>query len=297
MRISTGQQYERLRDGILNNQVRLAELQGQLSSGKRIQRPSDDPFAMAAAMALRAARSLAEQHKHNADAARANMALAENAVGEMGELMKRANTLAINGANGAATQEGRQAMAAEISRLQEQLVALGNTKDASGAYMFAGHLTKTTPFVVNASPPPPLQYQGDNGQRILDVGPGTAAAANVLVDTQVVAAYEALEDTKTRLLAGDTSGLSGVSLQLIQDSSASLRTARGDIGVLAKKFEDASRLAVRRYDDFTSLISEREDADIAEVAVQLSAAQVSYQAALAAFTATHQSSLLDYIRG
>lgn len=296
MRISSDQQYRRLVDNITGAQSRMADLQGQLSSGKRINSPSDDPFGISSVMAFRSARSLSEQYRMNAEAARSNMRLAESALGQMGELMKNANTLVIHGANGATSQEGRQAMAAEISRLQEQLLASANAKDSSGSYMFAGFVTDTKPFVPNPTPPPPVIYQGDAGLKVIDIGPSSAVAGNVLADTQVLNAYNALEDARTRLLAGDTSGLSGVSLQLVQDSLKELNSLRGDVGADLQRFDDAAKTAQRRSDDFTAAISKIEDADIAEVAVGLQAAQNAYQSALAAFSTVNQTSLLSFLK-
>jgi flagellar hook-associated protein 3 FlgL len=297
MRISTDQQYARLLDSMQLAQSRMADLQGQLASGKRLTRPSDDPFAMLGAITYRSAKALADQHKHNADIGLANMRLAESAVTEMSELMSRANSIVISGANGATSQEGRQAMASEMQKIMDQLLATANSKSATGGYLFAGFKTDTKPFAVNPSGPPPITYQGDSGRQLIEVGPGNLTPANQLLSGEVLAAYTALEDAKSRLEAGDTAGLSGVSLQLVESASSGLRSARGDIGLNARRFTDAAQIAVRRSDDFTALISEREDADIAEVAVGLQAAQTTYQAALAAFSATHQTSLLDYIRG
>ena len=297
MRISSDQQYQRLQDNIAAAQSRMAGLEVQLSSGKRIQRPSDDPFAMLGAMTFRSAKGLAQLHRSNAQAGAANMKTAENALQSMGDFINRAHTLALAGANGSTDQQGRNAMASEVKQLQDQLLAAANTQDASGHYIFAGFKSTTKPFEINPTPPPPLTYQGDNGQQFVDIGPGTAVPTNVLVNTTVQNAYAALEDTRTRLAAGDASGLSGVSLQLLETATDELHQARGDVGVNIQRFDDASQIALRRSDDFTNYISDREDADISEVAVKLQAAQTTYQSALAAFQATHQTSLLDFLRG
>lgn len=297
MRISSQQQYQRLQDNIAAAQGRMVEFQTQLSSGRRLQRPSDDPFAMLGALSFRAARAQTELHKGNAAAGKANMQFADTALQEMDALMKRANVLVVNGANGASSQEGRNAMAAEMKQLEEQLLSLANTQNANGDFIFAGFKSDTKPFVVNGTPPPAITYQGDNGQQLVDIAPGTAAPTNILIDNTVSKTYEALEDARTRLAGGDLSGLSGVSLQLIQDSSQELRLQRGDVGVNIQRFTDAADVAVRRSDDFTKLISDREDADIADVAVKLQAAQTTYQSALAAFQATHSTSLLEYLNG
>ncbi|MER3466448.1 MAG: hypothetical protein C4340_04795 [Armatimonadota bacterium] len=234
-------------------------------------------------------------HAANADVGIRNMKLAENALGGMDEIVKRARVLVTHGANAPTTQDARNAMAAEIRTLRERLVGLANSQDGFGRYLFAGTEVMTKPFE-EAGDPPVLTYAGDDGKLLLDVGPGTVMEGNLLVDQQVIAAHAALYDAEQRLLSGDVAGLSGVTLQLLQDAGTAINMLRGEVGHRQKQLESAQQIAQRRTDDFTKAISDKEDADMTQVVTDLSAAQAAYQASLASFAVVGRLSLLDYLR-
>lgn len=275
----------------------MVELQLRLASGKRLVHPSDDPLAAVGVLVFRAARSLAEQHQKTAEAAQANLRMAESALGDMGEILKRANEMVVRGATATTDAEARAVMARQIRTMQDRFISHANSPDFHGNYLFAGFEVQTKPFAKNTAAPPPLVYQGDGGKQVVEVGPGLLLQSNMLVDEAVIAAYEALEDAAVRLEANDASGLSGVTLTLIKDASAQLLAIRGDAGARTIQFEEAAAAALRRYDQFTEQISVREDADMTETIVQLQQAQIAYQAALMAFQGATGLSLLNFLRG
>ena len=210
--------------------------------------------------------------------------------------MKRAKVLAIQGANSSTDREGRAVMVTEIRTIQRRLVEIANSQDHAGNYLFAGQLVKTKPFSISFADPTSLNYNGDANPQYVDVGPGMRVQQNVILSQEVIAAFNALEDTAVRLEAGDLSGLSGVSLAALDSSMSSLRLVRGNIGATTNQFEASAEMATRRIDQFTEQISEREDADMTETITQLQATQTAYQAALAAFSGITRTSLLDFLR-
>ncbi|MEM4408313.1 MAG: flagellar hook-associated protein FlgL [Candidatus Caldarchaeum sp.] len=295
MRISTDQRYEQLLTQILSIQGRIFDLEQQLATGRRIAQAGDDPIATVDLLSLKSALALAEQHKKSAETASANLKLVENAFGEITSFLNRAKTLVVQGATETTSSEARQVMAREIRQLQQQLLTNANIKSADGSYLLAGFETRTQPFILNPSPPPYLTYQGDQGQRLVEVGPGLVFPSNVLADEEIVSAYNALEDAAQRLEANDVRGLSGSSLQLLDDALGQINIKRGTIGALIQQFDSAMESALRRIDHFTEQISNREDADISETIVRYQQAQNAYQAALAAFRGTSSLSLLDFL--
>ncbi|MCW5945908.1 MAG: flagellar hook-associated protein FlgL [Fimbriimonadales bacterium] len=297
MRISTTHQYSQLTDRVANLQSRIAQLQTNLSTGKRVHMPSDDPIATTGILTLGSAKGLAEQHRTVAEFARGNYSLAENAIGEIGELLKEGKKLALQGATGTTDQLARDVIATQIRSLQERLVSLGNSKDSGGRYLFSGFEVQTEPFVKDSGPPPTILYQGDTNVNYLQVGPGLRVEGNVIVEQQIRQAYDALQDVHDRLVGGDLSGLSGISIQLVDNASTAINLARGDIGAKMQALETAASSALRRIDEFARLISERGDADITETIIDLQATQVAYEMSLAAFAGISRISLLDFMRG
>lgn len=296
MRISSFQKYELLQRNMASAEGRLVSAQSMLASGKRLERPSDDPFGAHAVLLFRASKSLTDQHRKAAQAGAADLRMAESALGEIGDLMKRAKVLTVQGATATVDQSGRQALAEQIRSLKSRVVELANSRDAGGHYLFAGFRVDKTPFALGPTPPY-LEYQGDQGVQFVEVGPGLTLPKNVLADQQVIDAYSALEDAEQRLLAGDISGLSGVTLELIDDATNGIQLLRAEAGSRVNQFEWAESQAANRSDEFARQISDREDADLAQTIVEMQTAQTAYQAALAAFSSTAGLSLLDYIRG
>lgn len=295
MRIGTHQQYLVLQELIARAQGRVADLQVRLADGKRIRQPSDDPLGTLDVLSFRRAKAVTLSHSANAEGGIRSMKLAENALSGMDEILKRARVLVTQGANTPTTQEARNAMAAEIRTLRQRLVGLANSQDGFGRYLFAGTEVNTKPFEETGDPPV-LGYLGDNGKLLLDVGPGTVMEGNVLLDQQVIAAHAALYDAEQRLLSGDVAGLSGVTLQLLQDAGEGINLLRGEVGQRQKQFESAQQIAQRRADDLTKSISDKEDADMAQVVTDLASAQSAYQAALSSFALVGRLSLLDFLR-
>ena len=296
MRVSTQQQFLSLKNPLLELQSDMLTLQERLSSGKRVKVASDDPFASISLMLYRSAQGLATQHLNTARSSISNLKLAESNLGDMDGLMKRAKVLAIQGANSSTDREGRAVMVTEIRTIQRRLVEIANSQDHAGNYLFAGQLVKTKPFSISFADPTSLNYNGDANPQYVDVGPGMRVQQNVILSQEVIAAFNALEDTAVRLEAGDLSGLSGVSLAALDSSMSSLRLVRGNIGATTNQFEASAEMATRRIDQFTEQISEREDADMTETITQLQATQTAYQAALAAFSGITRTSLLDFLR-
>lgn len=298
MRISTNQQYSSIKNQILDAQSRMDLYQRRVSSGVRVERPSDDPFATLGIMALSSARAKTEMHKGTAEAAAAKFSLAESRLGDMSDVMNDAKRIVLQGANGATTQEARMALAREIQSLQDKFLVAANGQDANNHYLFSGYKVTTKPFAPdNSITGNYVLYYGDAGTQNVEVGPGLFLPANMLIDDQVIEAYNTLEDAKQRLEAGDASGLSGITLDRLDKVAEQVRALRGEAGVSIKQFQEAAAMADRRTDELTTQISDRRDADLVETIVELQKAQNAYQASLSAISVVNQVSLLDYIRG
>jgi flagellar hook-associated protein 3 FlgL len=102
------------------------QLQSQLSSGKRLTRPADDPPAVERALTYRAAVAAGEQYLETMERSLGWLAATDDALGTAAEILQRANELAVQGANGALGQSQMQGLAAEVNQLVEHLVTVGN---------------------------------------------------------------------------------------------------------------------------------------------------------------------------
>ena len=122
----------------------IAHAQDQVTTGRRIVKPSDDPAATRSAIRLRDALAQTTQYLRNIDVADARMSAAESAFSVSSETMSRASELAVQGANGTLTAADRGTMAKEVEQLSRTLVAQAATKNG-GAYVFSGFQTDVAP--------------------------------------------------------------------------------------------------------------------------------------------------------
>ncbi len=174
MRISTNLIYRRGVQPINEHLSRLVKVQEQISSGRKILKPADDPTNSARLMELHKQLQLNEQYGRNIIIANGRLDVEESAVRESGNILQQVRVLTINANNAALTPENRQVIALEVRQLRQQLQDLANTKDSEGAFLFAGFKEQTQPFA-NA-PNGGVIYNGDQGQRRLQVGPSRQVA-------------------------------------------------------------------------------------------------------------------------
>ena len=138
MRVSTAQVFRQSVDAMLERQRELTQTELQVASGKRIQRPSDDPSAAVRVLDLQEAQQRLAQYQRNADVATARLEQEETALIGIGNLLQRVRELAVQGANGTLSAEDRGAIAVEVREHMDGYLQLANTRDPNGEYIFAG---------------------------------------------------------------------------------------------------------------------------------------------------------------
>lgn len=294
MRVSTPYQYGKYKSDIARAQSAYMEMQNKVSSGKRFATASDDPYGASAVSALGAAKRASEQYRKNLQGAKTQLSFADSSLDEVGKLLKRASELAVGGANGALSQEGRNAMAAEVGQLMQRLADLGNSRDGAGNYLFAGQSTGTKPFTFNLGA---IQFNGDDFDLTVESGPGETLKSNVAAGSRILEAYSVLSGLKTSLEGGNVGQISGVDIAAVKGQIDSFLQVRGEIGSRLQLIAQASSDYERRIDDFAAKISDIEDVDIAEALVEYKQAENAYTAALNVASQGFRLSLMDFIRG
>lgn len=176
MRISTSWMQQSAINSILDRQSAMATTQAQLSSGKRILSPSDDPVAAAQVLTLQHVDAANQQYQRNIDSASGRLGLETNALNQVTTILQTARTLALQGNNGTQTAADRNAIAAQLRQLFSQLVQTANGTDGQGDSLFAGNAARTIPFVQGANYN--VTYAGDDGQRMVAAAPAMQVATN-----------------------------------------------------------------------------------------------------------------------
>ena len=169
MRISSLQIFNSGINNIQNGQTQLAKLQEQISTGKNLNRPSDDPVAAAQILKFRRELAANDTYKENADVSKRRLELEEITIQQVKDAGDRLKELAIRGSNSTMNDQDRAAIATEAEQVQQFILGLMNTKDAQGEYLFAGAKGQTEPFVDDGQGN--FNYQGDNEVRLIQTGP------------------------------------------------------------------------------------------------------------------------------
>lgn len=172
MRISTNQFTQRLAADITRQQSELAAVQEQITSGKRINRPSDDPAHAGRLLGMEQATSQLAQFDRNASAAESRLSLEETALTGITNTLMRVRELALSANNGAVDDSTRTAIRAEVEQKLSELYDLGNMRDSNGGYLFSGSNTQNQPF----SRQVPVGYAGSDDAQRLPVGLGRTVA-------------------------------------------------------------------------------------------------------------------------
>lgn len=170
MRVSTAYFTQRGLNSMMEQQNRLAQIQEQISSGKRLGSPSDDPTGAAQILRLEQALSVTDQYQRNAENAQNRLTLGESTLNSVQNSLIRIRELAIQGTNSTIGNTDRKALAQEVREQLNQLVSLANTKDANQEYLFSGYKVTTKPFSQAADGT--FVYSGDQGQRALKISSG-----------------------------------------------------------------------------------------------------------------------------
>jgi flagellar hook-associated protein 3 FlgL len=176
MRISTQLMYDTGTKAISKQQGDLYKTQQQLGSGKRVLAPSDDPIASSRAVIVSQAVASTEQYTRNLDNAKNALAQSESVLGEVGTVIADAKVLAVTAGNGALQDSDRRSIALELRGKFDQLLALANSQDGSGKYLFSGFREETQPFSGSLSA---VVYNGDNGERLAQVTPSQTLAVGI----------------------------------------------------------------------------------------------------------------------
>ena len=168
MRISTGQIYQRGVDAMMDQQAQLSRSQTQLGTGKRVTVPSDDPIASVQILDLQKGIDISKRFQETIGTARSTLNVEEGAIKSGIDLLQRVRELAVQANNDVLDDQQRQGIAAEVREHLATLLNIANTQDSNGDYLFAGFNVSAQPFAQTNTG---FSYSGDQGQRLLQVGP------------------------------------------------------------------------------------------------------------------------------
>ena len=167
MRISTQMLYDSGTNQMMDRSSELLKIQNQMSTGRRVVTPSDDPIAASSALLVTQAKEINTQFMTNQGAANDALSSMEGKLSSVNDLLVYVKQRAIQSNVGSMTQADRQAIATDLRARYDELTSLANSNDPLGGYIFAGYQSDSQPFVGTLSSG--ISYVGDQGARTLQV--------------------------------------------------------------------------------------------------------------------------------
>jgi flagellar hook-associated protein 3 FlgL len=176
MRISTSTIFDQGVFSIQRGQAALIRTQEQIAAGRRVLTPADDPVLAARALEVSQSKAITEQYARNTESATAAIGLEDNALARYTSTLQDIRVLAVNAGNGALTPDDLKSLATELRGRYADLLGIANATDGNGLYLFSGYQGATLPFVESA--PGTVTYMGDQGHRLVQIGPSRQIAVS-----------------------------------------------------------------------------------------------------------------------
>lgn len=294
---------DRVLNSLTDHQRRILDLQEQLSTGQRVNKPSDDPLAARRAVAARSEIAKNDQFIANITAIGPQLTESETTLRTIIDQLQRANELTLQGASSTNGDAQRQLIATEINEIIESTLAESN-HITNGRYIFGGTVTSEAPFVATrdgSGDITAISYEGNNEDISVEVSDGVNVTINQPgedVFTQTIAGtvdvFQTLIDIRDNLRANNTGALQA-GLQGLDSAQDQILTGVSRIGAVQSRVESIDATLQTINIQLTQVLSDNIDADFSEVVVELNAESNAYQASLNAAARVIQPSLLDFI--
>jgi len=273
----------------------------ELSSGKTILAPSDNPYGASRVIDLQSQLDGLTSYERNVTDGISWASTAESSMASMSSVVQRVRELLVQASNGTYNQGNLNSIATEVSQLTQTIKQDANTQYA-GQYVFSGSLTTTAPYQQGETD----TYAGNTGTVARSIGPGAsvtvttnissllgngaAAKDGKLLDTLRTISQHLLEGSTESRQALNTTDLKSLdaNIEVLSQLQAGTGSAVEQLHTAAGRIEDLQAA-------ITKTLSNTQDADIAKTSMAFSNEQAAYQAALRAGATIVQESLLNFL--
>jgi flagellar hook-associated protein 3 FlgL len=313
MRVTHSMLFRSALSELADLRARMADTQERASTGRQINRPSDDPAGAARIQLLESALAALSNFERTISGTRARVAAAETSVANASATLIRARELAISGANGTLDASTRAQLAAEVEGLHASLVSEGNARFAQG-HVFAGFASSTAPFAVAGSfgtPPPAspvVSFAGDSNEIQVDIEDGVRVEASFdgrrifmgdadgdgFPDAGREDSFQVLADLRDALMLDDQVAIAAV-LPRIDAALDQFQSERTRIGAVESRLQAAEQRISSRTVELETHLSNVRDADLAEIVTTLTREETALTASLQVMSRLMPPTLMDFL--
>ncbi len=289
--------------GIESALDRLDTTQQELSTGKSINQPSDNPSGTALTLQLNNDLSNLTGYNNNVTDGTGWTTAQTSALSDITNAVQRVQELVQEAANGTQNQSDLNASADEVNQLIDEIKQDANTQ-YDGQYVFSGSATTTQPYQSGSSD----TYGGNSSSVTREIGPNTSLTVNanlagVLGSGQTVSGQPAgdglllntLRNISDDMQSGNSSALSGADLTNLGSSLNSLLGLSANVGSTTDRLQMASSRIASLQNSATDTLSSTQDADMAQTEINFSTQQAALTAALQAGAQIVQQSLMNFL--
>lgn len=313
MRISTSSVFDGASARLTNLQAKMDRIAQQVSTGRKILNPSDDPVAAARSLETQQSAAINDQFAKNRLGIRNTLSITEGTMGSMVDTLQSVHEQIINAGNGVLSDEDRSYIANALQGQLDQLVSLANATDGAGHYVFAGHRNDSPPYTTAADAgtgAKTIQYNGDEGQRWVQVDTERKMPVN-FVGAQLFPKYpqgqtdgkDIFKELQETIKLLQTPGVSNADRQLQLSNAGksfdrtlqAVNDQRSMVGVHLQQLDSLDSVGSDRANNYAQTLAALQDLDYNQALSDLSRQQLALQAAQKSFQQTSSLSLFNYI--
>ena len=274
-----------------DSQDMMNRLQEKINSGKAFAVASDDPVNASISLGLRSSITQIDSYQNTNAQTSSWMDATDFALQQMDDVGTKAQDLILRGLNDSlGPNERANALAPDMAGLLQQALEMGNYKQ-EGQYIFSGVYTNTQTFsmdntttpptvIYNPRPAPPaLPPPGINSTLQRTIAPNQNIPINVMGETSLKPFIQAISDAQQALLANDTTALNNA-LTALQSGVTTMDQARTTTGARMRQVQTAGDYMDKAQIEAKGLLSQKEDANLAEAITMLKSQETTYQAVL-----------------
>jgi flagellar hook-associated protein 3 FlgL len=280
----------------IQNQEQTA--QRELSTGKRVNMPSDDPAAAAADVQNQAAQGQTDQYLKSTSSLEGLLQTADSTLSSVVTALNQAVSLGIQGANGDLSASNRQAIVQQVQGIQDQILQLANVS-YQGIYIFAGTKSTTVPYALDATQVDGVRYDGNIGTNTVEIADGHSVQTNIPGSQIFQGAggdvFGALQQLITALQSGNTANI-GTAATQVNTALNYLSQQRVFYGNTINELNSNQTFLQQEKVNLQTQDNTLVGVDMATAATDLTQAQTAQSAALAALARVIPESLLDYLK-
>lgn len=320
MRISTSMMFSTGTQGIQDRQSDLFKVQNQLSTGRRILTPEDDPIGASEVLKVSQSKAVNTQYLNNQSIAQTSLSAVDNVLGTVSDQLTRIAELAAGGNNATLGPGERRMIAMEMRDRFQDLIGLANTEDGTGLYIFGGYQSKTPPFTENTGAPAPhdlttantsVKYSGDAGKQAVQV----TASRDMNINENGLDVFMQVKDASGNVIGRsifdsiqnmidqlDSSSSVPASvtdfnqaLSDIKNGISHISTVRASVGARRNALDSLTSAGEDAGFNFDSRLSALQDLDYTEAISRFSAYKMQLEAAQLTFKQTSQMSLFSIL--